>query len=97
MWCVRSAYRSVRHAKLRESVNVVRSKKLLRCSLLNVDGLNEASLASVEATVASKSPDVVILLETKRRFEESGIDISIPGYSLREARRSNNAGDRDGP
>ena len=96
MWCVRSAYRSVRHAKLRESVNVVRSKKLLRCSLLNVDGLNEASLASVEATVASKSPDVVILLETKRRFEESGIDISIPGYSLREARRSNNAGDRDG-
>ena len=39
------AYRSVRHAKLRESVNVVRSKKLLRCSLLTlsptgVGGLN---------------------------------------------------------
>ena len=90
------AYRTVRHAKLRESVNVVRSKKLLRCSLLNVDGLNEASLASVEATVKSKNPDVVIILETKRRSEESGINISIPGYSLREARRSNNAGDRDG-
>ena len=83
-------------AKLRESVGVINSKKFLRSSLLNVDGLNEVSLADVESTVVKQKHDVVILLETKRRAEENGIDIRLPGYSLHEARRSNNAGDRDG-
>ena len=83
-------------AKLRESVGVIHSKKFLRSSLLNVDGLNEVTLADVEGTVVTQKHDIVILLETKRRAEENGIDIKIPGYSLHEARRSNNAGDRDG-
>ena len=37
-----------------------------------------------------------ILLETKRREEEIGSDIEIPGYTLRELRRSDTAGDRGG-
>ena len=83
-------------AKLKDSVGTVQTKNVLRCSLLNVDGLGESSLANIEQVVESKKPDVVIILETKRRVEEEGIDISVPGYSLHEARRSNNAGDREG-
>ena len=85
-----------KHAKLRESFGTIQTKNVLRCSLLNVNGLSEASLANVETVVGSEKPDIVILLETKRRAEESGIDISVPGYSVHESRRSNNAGDRDG-
>ena len=88
-------YRSKR-ARLKESVGTVQTKKVLRCSLLNVDGLGESSLANIEKVVGSEKPDVVIILETKRIVEEQGIDISVPGYSVHEARRSNNAGDRDG-
>ena len=40
--------KTVRHAKLRESVGIVESKKVLRSALLNIDGLSEASLASYE-------------------------------------------------
>ena len=89
-------FRALKRAKLRDSVGVIHTKNLLRCSLLNVDGLNEASLDSVETMMVEKKPDVVILLEKKRRVEQSEMDISVPGYNLREARRSNNAGDRDG-
>ena len=85
-----------KHAKLRESTGTVQTKSILRCSLLNINGLSEASLANVETVVGSEKPDIVILLETKRRDEEPGIDISVPGYSVHESRRSNNAGDRDG-
>ena len=83
-------------AKLRESIGVIQSKKFLRSSFLNVDGLSEVSLEGVTSTVKKKSPDIVFLVETKRREEETGIDISIPGYSLHEAVRSNLAGDKDG-
>ena len=83
-------------AKLRDSIGVVQSKKLLRTSFLNVDGLNELTLDDVSSTVTSKDSDIVFLVETKRREEETGIDISLPGYTLHEARRSNLAGDKDG-
>ena len=53
-------------------------------------------MASVETVVGAEKPDIIFLLETKRRIEESGINISVTGYSVHEARRSNNAGDRDG-
>ena len=69
---------------------------MLRCSLLNVDGLNEISLENVESIAGTQRPDVIFILETKRRAEEEGLDISVPGYSVHETRRSNNAGDRDG-
>ena len=88
--------RAMKCAKLKDSVGTVQTKNLLRCSLLNVDGLNEASMSNVENTIAAKKLDIVVLLETKRRAEEAGLDITVPGYSLHEARRSNNAGDRDG-
>ena len=45
---VRYKNKTVRHAKLRESVGIVESKKVLRSALLNIDGLSEASLASYE-------------------------------------------------
>ena len=83
-------------AKLRDSIGIVQPKKLLKTAFLNVDGLNELSLEDVSSTVRLKNSDVVFLLESKRREEELGIDISIPGYALHEARRSNLAGDKDG-
>ena len=76
-------FRAVKRAKLRDSVGVIHTKNLLRCALLNVDGLNEASLNSVENLMVEKKPDVVFLLETKRRVELSEMDISVPGYTLR--------------
>ena len=89
---------SYKHAKSKskESIDSVDSKRALRCSLLNVDGLSESSLENIENVVGSEKPDVVFILETKRRVEECGIDISIPGYSLIESRRSNNADDCEG-
>ena len=91
-------YRAIKQTKLRdrESVGNIITKKVLRCSLLNVDGLNEVSLANIESIAGTQRPDVVFILETKRRAEEEGLDISVPGYSVHETRRSNNAGDRDG-
>ena len=85
-----------KQAKLRESVGTIGAKNILRCSLLNINGLSETSLTNVESVIGTENPDIVILLETKRRVEESGIDISVPGYSVHEARRSDDAGDRDG-
>ena len=89
-------YRSIKLAKKRDPVQGNPTKTVLRCSLLNVDGLNEASLNNVEDVIGSQKPDVVILLETKRRLEDPDSDISVPGYSVYESRRSDNAGDRDG-
>ena len=82
--------------KRKKAVQTVQTKNILRCSLLNVNGLGEASLSNVVKVVESEKPDIVILLETKRRVEESGINIAVPGYALHESRRSNNAGDREG-
>ena len=83
-------------ARLRESIGIVKPKSTLRASFLNVDGLNEITLEDVSGTIREKNQDIVFLLETKRRAEEIGIDISIPGYSFHEAKRSSLAGDKDG-
>ena len=88
-------YRSKR-AKLKQNDETVHTKRVLRCSLLNVNGLSESSLANVGDVVRTQKSDVVFLLETKRRVEETAIDISVPGYYVFESRRSNNAGDREG-
>ena len=88
--------RKQRQARQRDSAHHNQTKKALKCSLLNINGLSETSLANVDSVIDTHSPDVVILLETKRRVEETGIDIAVPGYSVLETKRSNNAGDRDG-
>ena len=85
-----------RSAKLRENYGIRKTKTILRSALLNVDGLNEVSLEDVKTTIYSKKPDVVVLLETKRRVESCDVDASIAGYSLHEARRSDAAGDKEG-
>ena len=85
-----------RSAKLRTAVGIIQSKRHLRSSLLNIDGLSEVSLEDVKSTISQKKPDIVILLETKRREEECEIDIAVPGYSVHEALRSNVAGDKEG-
>ena len=89
-------YKRLRQARQRNPVACIPDKRILRCSLLNVDGMSEDSLVNVESVIGSHKPDVVFLLETKRRVEEDGIDISLPGYDVHETRRSNNANDRDG-
>ena len=47
---------------------MIQTKNVLRCSLLNINGLNEASLANVETVVGAEKPDIIFLLETKRRI-----------------------------
>ena len=82
--------------RLKESYGAIGSKKKLTCSLLNVDGLSDASLADVRDVLARKQPDLCVILESKIRFEESGPCLDVPGYEVAERRRSDFAGDRGG-
>ena len=66
--------------RLKESYGAIGSKKKLTCSLLNVDGLSDASLADVRDVLARKQPDLCVILETKIRFEEEGLCLDVPGY-----------------
>ena len=75
---------------------MIDKKKTLKTCFLNVNGLGEVTMEDVKDTIKVKEPDIVILVETKRREEEVGIDISIPGYRLYERRRSDMAEDKDG-
>ena len=87
---------SVNAVKLRGKVGVVGRKHALSLGLLNVDGFSPSALEDVKAAVRMKSLDVCVILETKRRYEEVGSDIGIPGYNVREIRRSDAADDRGG-
>ena len=80
----------------KQQVGELRCKNTLKASFLNVDGLSETKLEDISSTVLSTSPDIFFLLETKRREEEIGIDISVPGYELSEIKRSDLSGDRAG-
>ena len=82
--------------RLRDRVGVVGSKDNLKTALLNVDGLSDTSLADVQDFVANNSPDVVFLLETKRRMEELGTDITIDDYDHFEVKRSDVSKDKQG-
>ena len=82
--------------KLRENLGALSCKSGLTSAFLNVDGLTESKLEDVSSFVSAKSPDIFFLLETKRRLEDIGSDISIPGYELTELRRSDTSGDRPG-
>ena len=82
--------------KLRGQVGLVGRKSALSLGLLNVDGLSPSTLEDVKSALRMKSLDVCVLLETKRRFEDEGCDISIDGYSHHEIRRSDAAEDRGG-
>ena len=90
-----ASYRRKRN-KRKEYTGVLNRKNNLKISLLNVDGLTLSSLEDVKDTIDRKQPDVCILLETKRREEDVGINVDIPGYTLRELRRSDTAGDKGG-
>ena len=88
--------RVAKHVKLRDSSGFIQHKKSLKCSLLNVNGLSEASLDNVKDILSRKQPDVCILLETKRRLEDADISADIDGYDLTEYRRSDTAFDKAG-
>ena len=83
-------------AKLKSSFGAILKQSKLKTCLLNVDGLNESSFADVKNVLSNKSPDICILLETKRRLEEDGFCLDIPGYDVSEHRRSDLAGDKGG-
>ena len=89
-------FRFKKAAKLRDNIGVLQTKKVLRSCFLNVDGLSAVTLEDVRNTVLQKKPDIVFLVETMRRSEETCIDIELAGYSLSETRRSNMANDKDG-
>ena len=91
----RNALRNVKY-KLRENIGVIGSKNSLTTSMLNVDGLSDISLADVQDFVTQSSPDIVFLLETKRRLEEFGTDINIDGYDHFEVKRSDVAEHKQG-
>ena len=76
----RNKLRGNKKFKLRERVGVVSCKNNLKSCMLNVDGLSDASFADVEHFVEVERPDVVFLIETKRRMEELAPDIDITGY-----------------
>ena len=78
-------------------------KENLSVGLLNVDGLSASTLDDVANAASSKSLDLVFLLETKRRFEEvdvnglgTAMDITIPGYKVKEFNRSDEVYDKMG-
>ena len=82
--------------KLRSVVGTIQRKNDLKCAYINVDGLTYSSLEDVKEVMVKKKPDVCILVETKRREEQVGLDISIDGYSLKEVKRSDAAGEKGG-
>ena len=82
--------------RLRSVVGVVKRKHNLDMAMLNVDGLNLSALSDIQKVLDKKKPDICIIIETHRREEELGMDISIDGYNLHELRRSDTAGDKRG-
>ena len=68
--------------KLKETVGEVVSKKSLITSCLNVNGLSYDTFVGVSEFVDQTSPDVVFLLETKRREEQLAFDIHLDGYDV---------------
>ena len=83
-------------ARRKDSFGAVSRKENLVCALLNVDGMTDSSFADVKEVLSSKRPDVCLLLETKRRFEEEESCIDVLGYDVTEYRRSDIAGDKGG-
>ena len=90
--------RSFKSAKLKQTLGVMSSREYIRCSMLNVDSLNEYTLHEVRRCLHSNPVDLFFLLETKRRKEEeeSGINIDVEGYEKFEFNRSDMAGDKAG-
>ena len=88
--------RVARHIKLKQSSGSIFYKKSLKCALLNVNGLTEASMESVKDVLNRKQPDMCILLETKRRLEDDYLCADVDGYDLTEYRRSDAAFDKAG-
>ena len=82
--------------KLHEFYGAKKYQGTLSTSYLNVDGLTDAKFADVIAFTEQRSPDILFLLETKRRVEEIGSDINMDGYELLEIRRSDTADDKQG-
>ena len=82
--------------KQRVTTNSLSPKNDLKTSMLNINGLSDVALADVEEFISTEKPDIVFLLETKRRMEELCSDISIEGYDQFEVRRSDTAGHKDG-
>ena len=92
----RHKFRAISRMKLRGNIGTVSSKNNLKTSMLNVDGLSDTALADVEDFILDNKPDIVFLLETKRRLEDMCADISIPDYDSFEVRRSDVADHRHG-
>ena len=82
--------------KLRENYGALQCQDGLKSAFLNIDGLSDAKLEDVVSFTSKRSPDVFFVLETKRRYEDIGSDISVPGYDLTEVRRSDSARDKPG-
>ena len=72
-------FRIHKKAKLRETVGVVDVKQNLSIGLLNVDGYSEQAKWDIGRTLERKSPDLCIILETKRRREEIAMPVDIEG------------------
>jgi hypothetical protein len=88
---------AIQRSKKRTISRIHHSQKdNLVIGLLNTDGLSQATLHDVSMAVERKKMDMCFLLETKRRLDEVRHSIDVPGYSVFEVRRSDEAGDRAG-
>ena len=83
-------------ARRKDSYGTVTKRNNLLFSLLNVDGLTDSTFNDVKDVLTRKMPDVCLLLETKRRLEDSGTCLDVPGYDVTEYKRSDLAGDKGG-
>ena len=68
----------------------------LTSGFLNIDGLSDAKLADVQKFATEVKPDLFVILETKRRQEDIGSDITVDGYDHTEIKRSDAGAHKDG-
>ena len=87
---------SRRKSCLKKDLGVVEQHDSLMLGFLNLDGMSEQTFLDVKRTITVKKLDIVGVVETKRRLEQTSSDILIEGFNKIEVMRSDAADDRDG-
>ena len=94
--CKRGAEVQWKKRANRKEEKVTRRTRNLKVVTLNARGYNDGTEHDVRKLIKSQSPDVVGILESMLREEDSGRVLGIEGYNRVEARRSDAAGDKAG-
>lgn len=81
---------------LKGNLGIITRKNSIKCMLLNVDGLSQISMEDVKNSVVCKDIDIVVLLETHFRAEQTLFHHKMNDFKFFETRRSDVAGDKQG-